>query len=197
MATAKQTKANKPKGEKSRTGLKVETLKRAFEENLFYSQFRTAGAATPHERYVALALTLRDRLAHRWINSVETYLREDVKVVCYLSAEFLLGPHLGNNLINLGIYDSARQAVEEAGFDLTELMNQEEEPGLGNGGLGRLAACYLDSLATLEIPALGYGIRYEFGIFDQKIRSGRQVEITDKWLRFGNPWELPRAEITF
>jgi starch phosphorylase len=197
MATAKQAKARKPKGEKSRTGLKVETLKRAFEENLFYTQFRIAGVATPNDRYMALALTLRDRLAHRWINTVESFLKEDVKIVCYLSAEFLLGPHLGNNLINLGIYDTARQAVEEAGFDLTELINQEEEPGLGNGGLGRLAACYLDSLATLEIPAVGYGIRYEFGIFDQEIRNGWQVEITDKWLRFGNPWEIPRSEITF
>ena len=197
MATAKQAKARRPGSEKSRTGLKVETLKRAFEENLFYTQFRIARVATANDRYMALALTLRDRLAHRWINTVESYLKEDVKVVCYLSAEFLLGPHLGNNLINLGIYDSARQAVEEAGFDLEELMNQEEEPGLGNGGLGRLAACYLDSLATLEIPAVGYGIRYEFGIFDQEIRSGWQVEITDKWLRFGNPWEIPRGEITF
>jgi starch phosphorylase len=197
MATAKQAKARKPKGEKSRTGLKVETLKRAFEENLFYSQFRIARVATPNERYMALAFTLRDRLAHRWINTVESFIKEDVKIVSYLSAEFLLGPHLGNNLINLGIYDSARQAVEEAGFDLTELINQEEEPGLGNGGLGRLAACYLDSMATLEIPAIGYGIRYEFGIFDQEISSGWQVEITDKWLRFGNPWEIPRSEITF
>jgi len=197
MAPAKQAKARKPTGEKSRTGLKVETLKRAFEENLFYTQFRIARVATPNDRYRALALTLRDRLAHRWINTVESFIKEDVKIVCYLSAEFLLGPHLGNNLINLGIYDSARQAVEEAGFDLTELINQEEEPGLGNGGLGRLAACYLDSLATLEIPAVGYGIRYEFGIFDQEIRNGWQVEITDKWLRFGNPWEIPRAEITF
>jgi len=197
MATAKQAKAKKPKGEKSRTGLKVETLKRAFEENLFYTQFRIARVATPNDRYMALAYTLRDRLAHRWINTVESFIKEDVKLVSYLSAEFLLGPHLGNNLINLGIYDSARQAVEEAGFDLTKLINQEEEPGLGNGGLGRLAACYLDSLATLEIPAIGYGIRYEFGIFDQEIRNGWQVEITDKWLRFGNPWEIPRSEITF
>ena len=197
MATAKRAKARKPTGEKSRIGLKVETLKRAFEENLFYTQFRIAGVATPNDRYMALAFTLRDRLAHRWINTVESYVKEDVKVVCYLSAEFLLGPHLGNNLINLGIYDNARQAVEEAGFDLDELISQEEEPGLGNGGLGRLAACYLDSLATLEIPAVGYGIRYEFGIFDQEIRNGWQVEITDKWLRFGNPWEIPRSEITF
>ena len=197
MAPAKQAKARKPTAEKSRIGLKLETLKRAFEENLFYSQFRIARVATPNDLYMALALTLRDRLAHRWINTVESYLKEDVKIVCYLSAEFLLGPHLENNLINLGIHDSARQAVEEAGFDLTELINQEEEPGLGNGGLGRLAACYLDSLATLEIPAVGYGIRYEFGIFDQEIRNGWQVEITDKWLRFGNPWEIPRSEITF
>jgi len=197
MAVAKQAKTRRSKGEKSRTGLKVETLKRDFEENLFYTQFRIAAVATPNDRYMALALTLRDRLAHRWINTVETYLKEDVKVVCYLSAEFLLGPHMGNNLINLGIYENARQAVEQAGFDLQELIDQEEEPGLGNGGLGRLAACYLDSLATLEIPAVGYGIRYEFGIFDQEIRGGWQVEITDKWLRFGNPWEIPRSEITF
>jgi starch phosphorylase len=109
----------------------------------------------------------------------------------------LLGPHLGNNLLNLGIYDQARQALAELGLDMTELLNQEEEPGLGNGGLGRLAACYLDSLATLQIPAIGYGIRYEFGIFDQVIRDGWQVEITDKWLRFGNPWEIPRPEIAY
>jgi len=197
MAPTEQSEASKPAREKSRTGLKVETLKRAFEENLFYTQFRIARVATPNDRYMALALTLRDRLAHRWINTVETYLKEDVKIVCYLSAEFLLGPHLGNNLINLGIYDRVHQALDEAGFDLEELIEQEEEPGLGNGGLGRLAACYLDSLATLEIPAVGYGIRYEFGIFDQEIRSGWQAEVTDKWLRFGNPWEIPRSEITF
>jgi starch phosphorylase len=197
MATAKRAKARKPAVETSRIGLEVETIKRAFEENLFYTQFRIAEVATPNDRYMALAYTLRDRLAHRWINTVETYLKEDVKVVCYLSAEFLLGPHLENNLINLGVYDRARQALEEMGYDLNELIDQEEEPGLGNGGLGRLAACYLDSLATLEIPAVGYGIRYEFGIFDQEIRGGWQAEVTDKWLRFGNPWEIPRSEITF
>ncbi len=115
-------------------------------------------------------------------------------LVAYLSAEFLLGPHLGNNLLNLGIYDQVKQAVTASGLDLDELLAQEEEPGLGNGGLGRLAACYMESLATLEIPAIGYGIRYEFGIFDQEIRDGWQVEITDKWLQFGNPWELARPE---
>ena len=119
------------------------------------------------------------------------------KVVAYLSAEFLTGPHLGNSLIALGIWDAAQQALSEVGQDLTDLLDQEEEPGLGNGGLGRLAACYMDSLATLNVPAIGYGIRYEFGIFDQAIRDGWQVELTDKWLRFGNPWEIVRSEITF
>jgi glucan phosphorylase len=119
------------------------------------------------------------------------------RTVCYLSAEFLIGPQLGNNLINLGIFDNARQAMRELGLDLEMLLDQEEEPGLGNGGLGSLAACYLDSLATLEIPAIGYGIRYEFGIFTQAIRDGWQVELTDKWLRAGSPWLIHRPNIAF
>ena len=115
----------------------------------------------------------------------------------YLSAEFLLGPQLGNNLINLGIWEQVREGVSRHGLKLEDLLGQEGEPGLGNGGLGRLAACYLDSLATLEVPAIGYGIRYEFGIFDQEIRDGWQVEITDKWLEMGNPWEICRPEIAY
>jgi starch phosphorylase len=118
-------------------------------------------------------------------------------VVCYLSAEFLTGPHLANNLINLGIYGETEQAMKQLGLDLSVLIEQEEEPGLGNGGLGRLAACFMDSLATLDIPAIGYGIRYEYGIFDQQIRDGWQVESTDKWLRLGNPWALERPEDAF
>src|SRR5207247_3480903 len=114
-----------------------------------------------------------------------------------LSAEFLMGPQLENNLVNLGIYDEARQAMEQVGVDFHELLEHEDEPGLGNGGLGRLAACYLDSLATLEIPSIGYGIRYEFGSFEQVIRDGWQVELTDKWLRLGNTWEIPRPEMAF
>jgi starch phosphorylase len=114
--------------------------------------------------------------------------------VAYLSAEFLTGPHLGNNLLNLGIRDQSARALARVGQDLDQLLHEEEEPGLGNGGLGRLAACYMDSLATLGVPAIGYGIRYEFGIFDQAIRDGHQVEMTDKWLRLGNPWEIPRPE---
>jgi glycogen phosphorylase len=178
-----------------RTGLAVETLKRAFSDNLFYAQGKFPAIATENDFYLALAYTVRDRLLHHWINTIETYLNhQEPKVVCYLSAEFLLGPQLGNNLINLGIYKEMNRAVEESGLDLKDLLQREEEPGLGNGGLGRLAACYMDSLASLEIPAIGYGIRYEFGIFDQEIKDGWQVEITDKWLHYGNPWEIPRPE---
>jgi starch phosphorylase len=133
----------------------------------------------------------------RWIQTVKNYQAQDVRVVCYLSAEFLTGPHLANNLINLGIYEETEQAMQQLGIDLNTLIEQEEEPGLGNGGLGRLAACFMDSLATLDIPAIGYGIRYEYGIFDQQIRDGWQVESTDKWLRLGNPWALERPEDAF
>ncbi len=177
-----------------RTGLSIPTLRRAIADNLFYLQGKFPAIATKNDYYMALAYTVRDRLLQRWLATNQSYLNNNVRVVCYLSAEFLVGPHLGNNLINLGIYDRVRQAVEESGLDLEELIEQEEEPGLGNGGLGRLAACYLDSLSNLEIPAIGYGIRYEFGIFDQEIRDGWQVEITDKWLQYGNPWEIARPE---
>ncbi len=181
--------------EDERTGLNVENLKRALADNLFYMQGKFPAIATKNDFYMALAYTVRDRILHRWINSAQTYLRqEEPKVVCYLSAEFLLGPRLGNSLIDLGIYDQVRQAVEECGLDLNELLEQEAEPGLGNGGLGRLAACYMDSLSTLEIPAIGYGIRYEFGIFSQEIQDGWQVEVADKWLRLGDPWEIPHPE---
>ncbi|MBV9492340.1 MAG: glycogen/starch/alpha-glucan phosphorylase [Verrucomicrobia bacterium] len=193
--TSLDAQHQKPAIEDDRTGVSVETLKRALADNLFYVQGKFRAIATKNDLYMALAYTVRDRQLHRWISTVENYLKQkEPKVVCYLSAEFLLGPRLGNTLINLGIYDQVRQAAEECGVDLEELLEQEAEPGLGNGGLGRLAACYMDSLATLEIPAVGYGIRYEFGIFDQEIRDGWQVEIADKWLRLGDPWELPRLE---
>ncbi|MBD2181764.1 glycogen/starch/alpha-glucan phosphorylase [Aerosakkonema funiforme] len=180
--------------EDDRTGLSIEALKRGFLDNLFYVQGKFSGIATKNDCYMALAYTVRDRLFKRWVDTAETYTKNGSRTVCYLSAEFLMGPHLGNNLINLGIYDQVKQAIEELGLDFYELLEQEEEPGLGNGGLGRLAACYLDSMASLEIPSLGYGIRYEFGIFEQKIQDGWQVEITDKWLRFGNPWDVARPE---
>ena len=180
-----------------RTDLSAAAIKRAIRESLFYLQARFPAVATRNDYYLALAYAVRDRLLHRWLRAAQTYYERASRTVCYLSAEFLLGPQLGNNLINLGMQDQVRQAVKEIGLDLDGLLEQEEEPGLGNGGLGRLAACYMDSLATLEIPTIGYGIRYEFGIFDQEIRDGWQVEVTDKWLHLGNPWEIPRPEIAF
>ena len=180
--------------EDDRTGLSITTLRRAMADNLQYIQGRFQTGATKNDLYMALAYTVRDRLLGRWLATQQTYLKPETRIVCYLSAEFLVGPHLGNNLINLGIYDPIKQAVEESGLNLDELLEQEEEPGLGNGGLGRLAACFMDSLSSLEVPAVGYGIRYEYGIFDQEIRDGWQVEITDKWLRYGNPWEIARTE---
>ena len=180
--------------EDDRTGTTVETLKRALADNLYYTQGKAEYFATPHDYYMALAYTVRDRLLHRRIKTARTYLEKDAKTVYYLSAEFLIGRLLSNNLINIGLYERVRQALQESGLDLDELMEQEDEPGLGNGGLGRLAACFLDSLATLEIPALGYGIRYEYGIFNQSLRDGWQAEQPDRWLRLGNPWEVPRPD---
>lgn len=183
--------------EDDRTGTSVETLKRAIADNLFYIQGKFPKVATKNDQYMALAYTVRDRLVHRWIATTGAFIKNDCRAVAYLSAEFLLGPHLVNNLINMELYDNVKEAVDAIGWDFDSLVEQEEEPGLGNGGLGRLAACYMDSLATLNIPAIGYGIRYEFGIFDQVIKDGWQVEITDKWLHYGNPWEIPRPEHTF
>jgi starch phosphorylase len=182
--------------EDDRTGIEKETIKRAFLDNLYYIQGRIPELATRNDYYMALAYTIRDRMLHRSLHVLREYFKKRSKIVSYLSAEFLMGPHLGNNLINLGLYKTVEEAMSELGLDLDDLKDQEEEPGLGNGGLGRLAACFLDSLATLDIPTIGYGIRYEFGIFDQKIRDGWQVEITDKWLRFGNPWEIPQLELS-
>lgn len=180
--------------EDDRTGMSKATLKRAFLDNLFYLQGINRAEATPYDHYGALAFTIRDRLLHRFLKTVATYKQEKVKLVCYLSAEFLMGRHLGNNLINLGIYELVEGVMADLGLDLDEIIEQEPDPGLGNGGLGRLAACFLDSLASLEVPAIGYGIRYEFGIFHQRIQDGWQVEVPDNWLRFGNPWELPRPD---
>lgn len=186
----------------SRTSLSAHSIKQGILEHLIYSLGRSPHEAPKQAYYKALAFAIRDRLQHRWINTVQNYLKgvrlkKDVKVVCYFSAEFMIGPQLENSLINLGIEPEVRKAVADLGKDLDELIALEAEPGLGNGGLGRLAACYLDSLATLERPAIGYGIRYEFGIFDQHIRDGWQVEMTDKWLRGGNPWEIAKPEVAY
>lgn len=182
-----------------RTGISADAIAQALIDNLHCLQAKLPVGATRNDWYMALAYTVRDRMLDRYIKMLEGLIarHQPVKAVAYLSAEFSTGPHLGNNLINLGIREATDEAVARNGQNLAELVDQEEEPGLGNGGLGRLAACYLDSLATLNVPAIGYGIRYEFGIFDQAIRDGWQVELTDKWLRFGNPWEIVRTEIAF
>jgi starch phosphorylase len=196
LPMSKQSTAAPPPAriEDDRTGLSKEALGQAFLDNLYYAQGKFPALATKHDYYMALAFTVRDRLLQRWISTATAYTRQGSRTVAYFSAEFLLGPHLGNNLINLGIEEPVRQAIRGLGLSFEELLGQEEEPGLGNGGLGRLAACYLDSMATLEIPSIGYGIRYEFGIFSQHLVDGWQAEQTDKWLRKGNPWEIPRPE---
>ncbi|PZN80290.1 MAG: glycogen phosphorylase [Candidatus Methylumidiphilus alinenensis] len=181
--------------ENVRTGTSPEAFKSAFLDNLNYSGGVHLEISTAEDRYQAVALSVRDRIMQRWVKRDEQWNRPDIRQVSYLSAEFLVGPHLGNELLNLGITGNVKQAMTELGLDLEQFVGLEEEPGLGNGGLGRLAACYLDSLATLGYPAIGYGIRYEFGIFDQIIKDGWQVEITDKWLRFGNVWEIARPHL--
>src|SRR5262249_45476848 len=182
----------------TRTRLEADAIAAALIDNLHCLQARRPQDATPNAWYMALAYPVRDRMMTRYISTLDAIAETntDAKVVAYLSAEFLTGPHLGNSLINLGIWAPVEEALSRLGQDLSVLLDQEEEPGLGNGGLGRLAACYMDSLATLNVPAVGYGIRYEFGIFDQVIRDGWQVEVADKWRRFGNPWEIVRRERT-
>ena len=174
--------------------LDKEEIKRAFLEKLFYVQGKFPALATQHDYYMALAFLVRDYLLGRWVSTASVYTEKKSRTVAYLSAEFLLGPHLGNNLNNLGMTQIVRRSLHELGLNLDALLREEDEPGLGNGGLGRLAACYMDSMATLNVPTLGYGIRYEYGIFEQAIVNGWQVEKTDQWLRFGNPWDIPRPE---
>ena len=177
-----------------RTATDVESLRRSFVDHLQFSRGKDEHSATPLDRFFALAHSVRDRLMRRWILTQQAYYRSDARRVYYLSLEFLMGKALENNLINLNLYDSAREALGAIGVDVADLFGEEPDAGLGNGGLGRLAACFLDSMATLGLPGYGYGIRYEFGIFDQDIRDGWQVERPEEWLRYGNPWEVPRPE---
>ena len=180
-----------------RLDLSVDAIRLSLLNHLTYTQGRLPETATPNDWYLALAHTVRDRLVDRWTRTARTYKNHQCRTVCYLSAEFLLGPQLCNNILNMGIQQQVQRAVESVGLRLDDLLLQEEEPTLGSGGLGRLAACYLDSLATLQIPAIGYGIRYEYGMFKQEIRDGWQVEKSDNWLHYGNPWEIPRPKLAF
>ena len=178
-----------------RSGLTATDVFDGMTEHLFYTLGKLAPTASRHDLYMALSYAVRDRLMTRYLAGIEAIRATPTRVVAYLSAEFLIGPQLSNNLLMLGIQQEATDALRRFGVEhLEEILDVEEEPGLGNGGLGRLAACYLESLASLEIPATGYGIRYEFGIFDQLIRDGWQVEITDKWLKGGWPWEIPHPD---
>ncbi len=182
--------------EDDRTGMHPVTLERAVLDHLRFTRMKDLTSATRLDVYHAVAHAVRDRLVERWIQTQRAYTESNVKRVYYLSAEFLIGRLLASNLISLGLYEQAATSLREYGIELSDLLEEETDPGLGNGGLGRLAACFLDSMATLQLPGYGYGIRYEFGIFDQRIEDGWQVERGDNWLRHGNPWEVPRHEYT-
>lgn len=183
--------------ENVRTGTSVASIEQDILDNLNLLGARVPSTATMNDWYMAVAYTVRDRILQRWMNTIEDYLISNHKSVCYLSAEFLIGPQLLNHIINLNLTKEMRAATENLGLNFDQLVSQEHEPGLGNGGLGRLAACFLDSMASLGILAVGYGIRYEFGIFKQTIQDGKQVELADHWLHFINPWEIIHPEIAF
>ncbi|MBU1086760.1 MAG: glycogen/starch/alpha-glucan phosphorylase [Candidatus Omnitrophica bacterium] len=177
--------------EMSQKGIEI-----SFQDNRQYALAKDQYAATLHDNFLAVSLAIRDRLVERWIVTQQGYHKNNLKRVYYLSMEFLIGRLLGNNILNLGLTDQAYNAMEDLGLDPNQIVDQESDAGLGNGGLGRLAACFLDSMATLAIPAYGYGIRYDYGIFNQKIIDGYQVESPDEWLKLGNPWEFCRPEYT-
>ncbi|RJP93498.1 MAG: glycogen/starch/alpha-glucan phosphorylase [Desulfobacteraceae bacterium] len=189
--TKKRKKASIPN---ARTGMSLEEIELDLAESLLYVLGKPPAMSTLNDCYLAVAYTVRNRMMKVWLKSVEDFFTRKEKAVCYFSAEFLIGPQLGRNLFNLGIYDTMKQALGAFGLNLDGIIEHEQEPGLGNGGLGRLAACYIESMATLGVPAIGFGIRYEHGIFQQKFRDGWQVELTDNWLQKGYPWEIPRPE---
>ncbi|HEY0210303.1 glycogen phosphorylase [Acerihabitans sp.] len=172
--------------------LSVEALKHSIAYKLMFTIGKDPSAANKHEWLNATLLAVRDRMVERWLRSNRAQLSQDVRQVYYLSMEFLLGRTLSNALLAMGIYDDTKAALDDMGFELDDLLQEENDPGLGNGGLGRLAACFLDSMATLALPGRGYGIRYEYGMFKQNIINGQQAESPDYWLEYGNPWEFPR-----
>ncbi|HET6765340.1 MAG TPA: glycogen/starch/alpha-glucan phosphorylase, partial [Longimicrobiaceae bacterium] len=184
--------------ETSRRSTRVDALKRAIADHVTYTLARDRNSATERDVYMSTAWTIRDRLAERWAATQAAYVRDDAKRVYYLSLEFLMGRTLGNAVLNLGLEGATAEALEELGYRMEDVEDREPDAGLGNGGLGRLAACYLDSMATLELPGYGYGIRYEHGIFRQRVdEHGRQVEMPDYWLQDDNPWEIARPDRTY
>jgi len=187
-----QQQSETPDGE-NRAGTTAEEIAVSFSNHMTHSVGRPLESSSLIDQYHALSATVRDRLMDQWLETIESYKQKDVRVLSYLSAEYLLGPHLQNDLLNLDLTQQTEQALKSLELDLKKIAAEEPEPGLGNGGLGRLAACFLDSLSTLDIPVIGYGLRYEFGIFRQEIVDGWQVEKSDNWLQFGNPWEIPAS----
>ena len=169
-----------------------EGLIHSMAHHLEFSQCKNRYTAEDFDVYRSLATSLRDRLVEFWNDTQQTYHLNPIRQVYYLSLEYLIGRSLRNNLINLGIYEECREALRLIGYELDEIEEMEVDAGLGNGGLGRLASCFLDSMATLQLPAHAYGIRYEFGIFEQIIERGEQKETPDNWLSQGYPWEIPR-----
>ena len=180
-----------------RLGLDVTTIKRSLANRLTYSIGKDPLTATERDWFNALSYTVRDRLIERWMETMRSYYLDDAKRVYYFSLEFLIGRVLVNSLNNVGFYDECVETLEEYGLDIEDIREMEPDAALGNGGLGRLAACFLDSMASIGIPGYGCGIRYEYGMFHQRIEDGRQVEHPDNWLRYGNPWEFPRPEVLY
>lgn len=190
------SKKEEPKWSLIYKDMTKEGIVTSFQAHRLYTLAKDQYSATAHDEYMALAIAVRERLVERWIKTQQKYHKKNLKRVYYFSMEFLIGRLLGNNIINLGIWEEVQEALNDMGYDIEKLREIEVDAGLGNGGLGRLAACYLDSMATLGIPAHGYGIRYDYGIFHQKIENGYQVERPDEWLIKGNPWEFMRPEYT-
>ena len=192
-----EVKTKKTPKAKVTTSLKPDTVKLALQKHLMFSTFKTSDAATQRDWYEAASYTVRDHVVERWVKTAESYYQADPKRVYYLSLEFLIGRMLSNSALNLGMSDELKEGLAALGRDLENTVEVENDAALGNGGLGRLAACFLDSMATMDIPAAGYGIRYEYGMFRQSIEHGQQVENPDNWLRYGNIWEFQRPEATY
>lgn len=178
-------------------GMDCKSLKQSLANRMEFSAGKDLYTATPRDWYHISSWVIRDRLIERWMETMRTYYQQDSKRVYYLSLEFMIGRTLTNSALNLGIQGEFAKALNEIGVDLEETQEMESDAALGNGGLGRLAACFLDSMASLGLPGYGYGIRYEYGMFNQRIENGYQIEHPENWLRYGNPWEFPRAEVIY
>ena len=192
METNMETVVNSP----TAIGFDKEIFKKSILDNLKFIFRKTMDTASQQEIFQAVAFSAKDLIIDRWLATQKSFKEQDPKFVYYLSMEFLMGRALGNNLINLCCYKEVAEVLEELGLDINVIEDQEPDAALGNGGLGRLAACFIESLSTLNYPVYGCGIRYKYGMFKQEIRDGYQVEVPDNWLENGNPFEIKRPEYT-